>query len=86
MVTRLATAMGAKPTVTPVVQQFDASGSGGAVICTDGIAGAPDLAADPWFSSATSNDVFEDRLLSYIQAGQMDDASLVALCWRPATA
>lgn len=86
MVTRLAAAMGAKPTVTPVVQQFDASGSGGAVICTDGIAGAPDLAADPWFSSATSNDVFEDRLLSYIQAGQMDDASLVAFCWRPATA
>ena len=32
MVTRLAAAMGAKPTVTPVVQQFDASGSGGLVL------------------------------------------------------
>ena len=86
MVTRLAAAMGAKPTVTPIVQQFDASGSGGAVICTDGIAGAPDLAADPWFSAATSNDIFEQRLMSYIQDGQMDDASVVALRWRPATA
>ncbi len=86
MVTRLAAAMGAKPTVSPIVQQFDASSSGAAVICTDGIAGATELAADPWFSSATSNDVFEERLMSYIQDSQMDDASVVALRWRPATA
>jgi serine/threonine protein phosphatase PrpC len=84
MVTRLAAAMGAKPTVNPIVQQFAAAGAGGAVICTDGIAGAPELAADPWFTSGAENDAFEARLQSFIQDGQMDDASLVALRWRPA--
>ncbi len=86
MVARLAAAMSAKPAVDPIIQQFDASGSGSAVICTDRTAGAPDLAADSWFSSATSNDLFEDRLLSYLPHGQIDDASVVALRWRPATA
>jgi hypothetical protein len=86
MVTRLAATMGAKPTVSPIVKQFDVSGSGSVVVCTDGMTGAIDLAADPWFSSATSNDVFSERLMSYIQDSQMDDASVAALRWRPATA
>lgn len=86
MVTRLAAAMGAKPTVTPIVQQFDVNGSGGAIICTDGIASAPDLASDIWFSTDASNAAFEDRLTTYIEEGQMDDAYLVALRWRPAKA
>ena len=59
MVTRLAAAVGAKPTLTPIVQQFDAKSSGGVVICTNSISGAPDLAAGLWFSSAMSNDIFE---------------------------
>lgn len=83
MVSRLAAAMGAKPLVKPVVQEFTIDRPGGAVICTDGIDGTAELIRNPWFTGVGPDNAFEDCLNACIAHGQTDDASLVALRWRP---
>lgn len=83
MVERLAAAMGAKPLVKPVAQEFTIDGPGGAVICTDGIGYTAELITNPWFAWRTSDTAIEDCLMACVTDGQMDDASLIAVRWRP---
>lgn len=81
---RLASAIGIAPTVDPWLNTLPLRSNGALLLATDGFAEDEKLLRDEWLDGGSSNDEFAQRLEACVAAGFSDDASVVAVRWRPA--
>lgn len=84
MMSRLAAAMGLKPTVEANVKLETAAPQGALLVASDGVSRLRDFAADAWFRHGAPTAALAERVRTLSASGQTDDMTLVAVRWRPA--